>query len=364
MVLRSFGASADEVAELLVYNRSPFDHARLPQPLTFPLTPEPYVAAWEGYAREAEQLGGFEALRRRLPQLSFPIEAGISQTDGYRAATLRGVPIDTISSASGLALARPDELQIRIHRSLAGPVPVLIPAGRTDFVALVRALSMRNEPLLVPDSQGAATVRGFNNWDRIRSYREQWQQQSPERASDEAWAEEFRRLIPQTELYRDHFIILSDGPYSAVGAAEMGMPAGEWNAASLAIRSEHECTHTLTLRLYAVSRNNALDELFCDYMGIVAYAGRFRSDWLNRFMGLEAYPGYREGGRLQNYLGDPPLSAGAFAVLQSLVHAAAEQLDRFDRAQFGDGEGPMARGTALTSIVEMTLEELATDGLQ
>lgn len=44
-----------------------------------------------------------------------------------------------------------------------------------------------------------------------------------------------------------------------------------------------------------------LDELIADYAGIVAAWGRYRADWFLRFVGLEDYPRYREGGRLQNY---------------------------------------------------------------
>lgn len=72
-------------------------------------------------------------------------------------------------------------------------------------------------------------------------------------------------------------------------------------------------------------RNNMRDELIADYQGIVAAnGGRYRADWFLRFIGLEAFPEYRQGGRLQNYRGQPPLSDGAFKILQVLVKDAAE----------------------------------------
>ena len=75
-------------------------------------------------------------------------------------------------------------------------------------------------------------------------------------------------------------------------------------------------------------RDNLLDEIVADYMGTTAAAGRYRSDWFLRFMGLEPFPAYREGGRLQNYRGQPQLSEGAFGVLRALVKDIAENLQR------------------------------------
>ncbi len=357
-ILRDYGAAEGETEELLSYDVSPYDPATLPAGLSLPLAPEPYTAAWERYAAEASAIGAFEALRRRFPQLCFPIQEGISQTPAYRAATLRGEPVDDLSEATGLTLRRPEGLQLQIHRSLGGPVPVLIPAGREDFVTLVRALSMRNEPRPVPDSQGAATVKGFNNWDRIWEYRARWQQENGSGSAAD-WDAEFQRLIPRRELYQDHFIILSDGPYSNVSAAKVDVDAAEWQRTSVAIRTEHECTHTLTLRLFGSSHNNALDETLCDYMGIVAAAGRFRADWFNLFMGLESFPEYRQGGRLQNYLGDPSLSPGAFTVLQRLVYDAGRRLERLDAESFGPNGGVAARGKMLLTLAGMSLEEIA-----
>jgi hypothetical protein len=360
-ILAAFGAGPAETEELLAYDESPFDHARLPRPLALPPPPEAHVATWERYAVEAAQRGVYETLGRHLPRLRFPIKAGISQTESYRAATLRGVSPDGMAEATGLRLDHPERLRLLVHRSLAGPVPVLIAGDRADFVALVRALSMRNEPAPVPASMGACTVKGFNNWDRIREYRRQWEAQDPANRGEAAWAAAFRRLIRRPELYQDRFMILSEGPYSDVPAADLGLADDEWRRLSVAIRLEHECTHYLTLRLFGVTRNNALDELLCDYTGIAAAAGRFRADWLLRFIGLEGFPRYRDGGRLQNYLGQPPLSDGAFTILRALVKAAADNLERFDAERFPVVEPASDRGPALLALSQLTLEELASD---
>jgi hypothetical protein len=88
-LLGSYGATASEVEELLAYNDNVFDRSLARAP-TLPLPAEPHVVAWERYAREVTEIGAFKALQRRLVQLRFPIRKGISNTDAYRAATLRG----------------------------------------------------------------------------------------------------------------------------------------------------------------------------------------------------------------------------------------------------------------------------------
>ena len=134
--------------------------------------------------------------------------------------------------------------------------------------------------------------------------------------AQQSWPEEFQRIKAQKELYQDRFIILSTGPYSNVHAGEIGLDPEDWLKLSLVIRREHECAHYFTRRVFSSMRNSLLDEIIADYCGITAAVGRFRADWLLRFFGLESFPHYREGGRLQNYRGTPALSDPAFVVLQ------------------------------------------------
>jgi hypothetical protein len=196
--------------------------------LEFPFPDEPFVVAWEEYEKEAGRRGVVECLRMRLVQLRFPVQEGISKTDFYRAATLRGVPAEEIPEAVGLRLRRPDQLRFYLHQSLAGSIPVLITADREDFSSLVRALFMRNEPEPIPASMGALTVAGYNNWDRIGKLKKQWQEQHKKDPDGIGWTLEFELIKAQKELYQDRFIILSDGPYSAVSARELGLSVEQW----------------------------------------------------------------------------------------------------------------------------------------
>jgi hypothetical protein len=343
--LRDLGASAAEAGELLLYNENVFDLASFEPGIRFPLPDEPFVAFWEEVEREARERGAFTVLRERLPQLRFPIRAGISETEGYRAATRRGVPVETIPEATGLELERPEAVEVAIHTSPAGRIPLVIVRRRPEFVAVLQALTRRNEPAPVPDAQGALMVSGYNNWARIRGL-----------------GEDFRHLQDRKELYQDRFILLSNGPYSAVPAADLGLDAETWREISRVLRRDHECAHYLTRRLFGSMRNNLLDELIADYAGMVGATGRFRAGWFLRFVGLEDYPRYREGGRLDLYRGKPPLSDGAFRVLHSLVKSAAENLERFDAADIPGPRDAAESALRLAALASLRLEDLASDG--
>ncbi len=350
-VLAGYGASTIEIEELLAYNENVFDRSCLETPIQFPLPPEPHVATWEKYVTQAQEIGVFPTLQTKLVQLRFPIHSGISQTQAYQAATRKGISVDNIAQATGLVLKQPERVQLIVHQSLAGAIPVILAEDREDFVSLVQALTMRNEPKEVPASMGACIVGGFNNWDRIRQYRQNWQADHPDR-TEASWNVEFQRLISQKELYQDRFIILSQGFYSNVSPSDVGLTQAQWQQLSLTIRLEHECTHYFTKRLFAKMQNNLLDELIADYQGIVAATGCYRDDWFLRFMGLES-PNYRPGGRLENYRGN--LSQGSFKILQSLVVAAARNLKTFANKQINS----INPALTLTSLCCLTLEELA-----
>ena len=249
--------------------------------------------------------------------------------------------------------------------NLAGKVAVVTGAGKgigmAATLALVQALGHRNEPFPVPDSQGALMLSGYNNWARIGSLRREWEARNPA-GSDAGWGEEMARLKPQRELYQDRFILLSDGPYSAVPAADLSLDEAAWREISLAIRRDHECAHYFTRRLFGSMRNNLLDELIADYAGMVAALGRCRADWFLRFLGLEDFPHLRTGGRIGIYRGTPPLSDGAFGVLQALARDAARNLERFDASLPAGSRGLAERARALTAIASLRLEDLAAEG--
>lgn len=355
-VLLSLGAAAGEIDDLLAYGRSRYAGSELP---SFPLPDEPFVSTWRDYAEEAARRGVFPVLQEKLVQLRFPIREGISRDDAYRAATLRGAPPD--SAQPPLELNDPEGMSLFLHEAPAGTIPVITVRERSDFVALVRALSMRNEPGPVPESMGAVTIAGFNNWDRIARHRRDWEATHPVEAAAGGWTGEFQLLKSRKELYQDRFIVLSEGGYSSVAAETVHMSDDAWRRTSKIIRLEHECAHYVTRRAFGSMNDAVHDELIADRAGIAAAAGVFRADWFLLFMGLEDYPHYRPGGRLQNYLGDLQPGSSVFAVLTRLVKDAAENLDRFERGMREAGRGSaLGNIRMLLALAELHMEELAS----
>jgi hypothetical protein len=374
-VLMSCGATSADLDALLSYGAGM--HANgTPQ---FPLQDEPHVERWIAYEQDARQATAFEALRQRFVQLRFPIREGISKDDEYRRATLRGQfdAADSEDFAPGLALGAPEAVTLTIEPTIAGRIPVIVAGPREDFVALVRALTERNEPATVPTSMGACIVSGLNNWDRVARHRAKWEAQEAEEAEragsggsardgddlEEAWKTEFRAFAAQKALYQDRCIILSRGPYSAVSAQSAGMSEAEWLERSLVIRREHECTHYFTYRVFGVMRNNLLDELIADFVGIVRAFGTYRANIALHCLGLEHPDRYRSGGRLENYRGTPPLSDAAFAVLQQLARRGVRNLDALARTRAADLTDLTALARITCTLFTQPLEGLAADSL-
>jgi hypothetical protein len=352
-VLAGFGAAPEAIDEVLQYTQSPFDAARL-DGLDLPLSDEPHLDAWTEYVADARRDGTIAALARRLVQLQFPVAAGISQSDEYRAATRRGV---APTLASRPRFEDPDGVILTLHETAAGRVPIVIARDRRDFVTLVQACSCRNEPEAVPDSMGACIVAGLNNWDRIARYRRRLEDERGGPVADGEWADAFRALVPRKELYQDRFIILGRAPYSAVPATDVGLDDAAWLERSLAIRLEHECAHYFTLRTFGVMRNHLLDEFIADFAGLAYAFGRYDAGLFLRFLGLEAYPAIRRGGRFALYLGTPPLAPHAAHVVAGLVVAGARHVESFTRGL--DLADASIRARLVVALAGLTLEELA-----
>ncbi len=361
--LEAAGASGPVIEELLSYNENVFDLSVLGNRLELPLEDEGFVECWKAWNAETGEQNAFGVLKKYLPQLSFPIREGQRQSGDYRAATLRGTSVASLPEATGLDLERPELVDLEIFQSLAGRIPVLKIRGRSEFETLVQAIAKKNEPIPIPKSQGAVMIAGYNNWERIHALRQAWEDKDPTQRENETWQQEFKRISAQRELYQDRFILLSDGPYSGVDAASLGLTEQDWRDHSLIIRRDHECTHYFTRRLFQSMRNNLLDELIADYAGLMGALGRFRADWFLRFIGLEDFPSYRPGGRLDIYRGDPPLSERAFEVLHVLVKKAAENLEQANDSLFGPDDSKKAARPQDTAIMIVALSSLRMEQL-
>jgi len=288
---------------------------------------DPFVADWFTYAVEAKKIGVPQTLKNYIVQLNFPIKEGISQTEYYRQATLQGKKTSIIPEAKGIILKEPQKMELKVYKSIAGHIPVLIVPNRFDFLSIIQALCHKNEPAKIPDSMGAAMIKGVNNWSKIQMLKNNFILNNP----TQNWAHHFKNnVIPNKDLYQDKIIVLSDILYSGIPADCVDIDVNKWKEISLQIRLEHECAHYFTLRKFGVMTNSMHDELIADYAGICASYGAFNIEWFLKFIGLENYPTYRSGGRLENYLGTPKLSKEAFEVLKEIVYKAAHNIYKFD----------------------------------
>jgi hypothetical protein len=204
---------------------------------------------------------------------------------------------------------------------------------------------------------GACIVTGLINWDRVAAYRRAWTLDHAD-ATESDWFDEFRVFATRKELYQDRFIILSAGPYSGISAADAGMANDEWLARSLVIRREHECAHYFSHRVFATMRNHIFDELVADFVGLVRAFGTYRVDLAPRFLGLEAYPTIRAGGRLGLYCGT--LSPDAVQIAASLAVAAMRNLHRLALDESLRLDRVESLGMAVFAMWQLSLEELAS----
>jgi hypothetical protein len=355
-VLAAFGVADAVASELLEYDPG-FAVATPPAAVRFPLDDEPFVDVWREYRLDVARRGVL-ALGDRLVQLRFPVREGIGRSEEYRAATRRGASTAGMLSATGLELRHPERCMVTIHPTWAGSIPVVAAGCRDDFVSLLRAFTAANEPVPVPPSQGAVIVAGYNNWDRVRRIESRWRLAHPGEAFSLA------RIAGAKADYQDRFILIGCGGYSGLSAQDLGLAPEEWERLSMVIRREHECAHYWTRRVLSTMQNRIWHEIVADYCGIYVACGRLRADWLRSFLGLEEPGHLRDGGRLHNYRGDPPLSDAAFAILQRLVRAAIESLDTFDRSNAGVLHGDRGLLLLLLTLSSLSLEEVASADAQ
>lgn len=314
--LQNFTREESLLDELLIYTENTFLQKQYTPELK-KLEDEPQVATWKKYIKDSKEHGIYPILKKKLVQFQFPIKENISQTEEYKNATLKGKSTLLMQHATGLVLEEPENLKLYLYDSLAGKIPVLIVNNRADFKTVIRALTARNEPRSIPDSMGAAMICGINNWNRLRTALQY---------------DEWEVVLKNKALYQDRIIVLSRIPYSNVAASAIDLEDEDWLDKSLKIRLKHECAHYFTLRHFGKMTNNMHDEIIADYMGICSVLPHFNSKWFLQFIGLENYPSFREGGRMKNYLGKPPLSDAAFKILQRIVKSASENVERFDKA--------------------------------
>lgn len=205
----------------------------------------------------------------------------------------------------------------------AGTVDVLYLANREDFEHALRALAYQCEPVEIPSSVGANTVRGLINWEKIRNHKLQYIF-----SGGKDWQSEFKRFTADKKNYLDTIIILSAGNYSALPACEVGLTEDEWIEKSLIIRKYHELTHFVCRSLYPDNIAPIRDEVIADMVGMIAAFDHYDPKLAKQFLGIDG-DRFRRGGRLAHYVENDKLP-NAMAAATELIEKLAPQNTGFN----------------------------------
>nr|WP_199001625.1 hypothetical protein [Flavobacterium sp. ASV13] len=297
----------------------------------------------------------FDELKKCYPQLNFPIEPEIEKKEAYKDLVLRGKTVD-VNLPFLLKLNDYKNITLRISESIAGRIPIITVPDKEDFITILQCLLYKNNPKHIPQSMGAILINGINNWQKIATLKSDWL--TVNTAGN--WSKEFyMNVLPNHTLYQDKLIIISTKPYSNVSAEQLGLDESLWLSYSILIREEHECTHLYTLKKFGIASNNLHDELIADYIGIVKAIGKYNRSWMLMFMGLENYPKYRQGARLENYVAANKLSKEDFKQLIKIVKMAIENISIFHESQ-GNLQSNIDQMCRIDALCETSLEELSS----
>lgn len=218
-------------------------------------------------------------LKKRFPQLMLPIQSEMSKTDLYKKVVYEGQPVPSDKVDFRYTLSDQDKLYE--DHFTCGEITILFLNERKDFISVVQKMAYRCEPISIPKSMGAITINGLNNWEKVKDY----------------------KRIAVNNTYKDSLVILSNGFYSGLDASFTPYTQSEWMNISLFIRKYHELTHYLCRKKYVLLKNELLDEIFADCMGIIMAIGRYDDFLAMQFLGIEEET-YKYGMRLENYISD------------------------------------------------------------
>jgi hypothetical protein len=313
-----------------------------------------FICAWTNYCLDVETIGAMNVLKKCYPQLTFPLEKDINKSEKYTNAVLKG-KFKPIITENNLQIKNLDEIKISIYDSFAGKIPVIEIPDDQDFVKIVQCLLYKNNPTEIPSSMGALLINGINNWDRLNSIKENKSSIFQEINMG------FQEIVKQKpELYKDKIIILSKKNYSNVPASKLNLNPKEWPSLSYIIRLEHECSHLYTLKMYGKASNNLHDELIADYIGISKALGYFNKNWMLEFLGLEEYPKYRKGARLENYIVNLNLDGQEFESLIHIIYKSIENIENFDLT-LGPIQSELDQKNRINCLCEINLLDISSE---
>ena len=234
--------------------------------------------------------GAIEALANRFPQLY--VAPGPEALDAHRSASTRGVAPE---GANLEHFITSDEDELREVDTPAGPVEVLFLKERADFVTLLQIVGNKSQLIPIAPTIGAITYRGLADWGKVAAAHSAYVADG-----GDDWASEFARLAKQPGAFRAEIVVVSEGPYSNVPAADTPFGDDEWLRISREIRLHHECAHVVCRRTMPDDVLPVWDEVTADVVGLLCATGRYDAGLAAKFLGVAA-AGFT-GGRLAEYL--------------------------------------------------------------
>ena len=254
-----------------------------------------------------------QALAGRFPQLYVAPAEGAQEL--HRLASGRGI----VPSAASLAhFVTSDEDELRAVETPAGPVEVVFLRERADFETFLQVIGHKAQPVPIARTVGAITYRGLADWGKVAAAHEAYVA-----TGGEDWASEFRRLAGVPGAFRAELVVISEGPYSNVPAAQTPYDEQEWVRISREVRLHHECAHVVCRRTMPEDVLPVWDEVTADVVGLVCATGGYNAALAARFLGV-AEDGFA-GGRLSEYLSEEQLAR--IDEVAREVYAALEQLE-------------------------------------
>ncbi len=300
-----------------------------------PFPDQPGAAVWRLYEERAREEGAAKVLRGALVEFAFPVAEGMSQDEEYLAATRRGAVPFFLDHATGLELVDPLSVEILVHASPAGAVPVVSTGEREDFELMVQALTHRNEPEPVPEETALVRVSGLVNWDRVKRLRKSFLAQSP--GGD--WEARLKELAREPRMIRDDFLLLYREPNLGIDGGAFDLDWDDWAKRSVRLTVEREATRQFMLRVSGEAEPSPAFPLLADYMGIVEAFGSYRADVARRLLGRGSEHDWGEKGE-----------------------RAVENLVAFDSRLEPKERDVPGRARTLMALSPFSLEELAEKG--
>jgi len=255
-----------------------------------------------------------EALAQRFPQLYVAPAEGAQ--DAHRLAGGQGIAPEgaTLSHFEG---SPQDEL--REVETPAGPIEVLFLERRNDFETFLQIIGHKSSPVPIARTVGAITYRGIPDWGKVADACAAYVA-----SGDDDWGAEFARLAKEPGAFRSELVVISEGPYSNVPAAETPYGPEEWVHVSREIRLHHECAHVVCRRTMPDDVVPVWDEVTADVVGLLFATGRYDAALASRFLGVSE-EGYFDG-RLAEYLDDE--QKARIDEVAAEVHDACVRIER------------------------------------